>query len=55
MVFLDTQLALDLSETIRAGICGQTHKISFDRLTLGVMTQILRAIARTGTQNCLSS
>jgi hypothetical protein len=54
-MFLNTQLGLRLSKTIRVGICGQTHKISFDRLALGATTQVVRAIAQTGTQNCHSS
>jgi hypothetical protein len=35
IMFLNTLLGLRLSKMIRVGICGQTHKISFDRLALG--------------------
>jgi hypothetical protein len=55
ILFLKKQLGLHLSETIRVGICGQTHKISFNRLPLGVTTQVVRVIMQTSIQNCHSS
>jgi hypothetical protein len=45
MMFLDIQLSSHQSKTISLAICGQTHKISFGQLALGVMTQGMRAIA----------
>jgi hypothetical protein len=53
IMFLNTQLGLGLSKTIRVGICGQTHEISFDRLALGVTTHVMQW--QTSTQNCHSS